>query len=99
MMKFLAAALTAGGMTAVTLGLADIASAAPAGPSQVEQTVRTLEASGYNVIVNRSGSAPLETCSVSAVRQGQEHSTVDSRGGSSPATTVLSKTVYLDVSC
>ena len=99
MMKFLAAALTAGGMTAVTLGLADIASAAPVGPTQIEQTVKTLEASGYNVIVNRSGSAPLESCTVSAVRQGQEHSTVDSRGGGSPATTVVSKTVYLDVSC
>ena len=99
MMKFVAAALTAGGMTAVTLGLADIASAAPAGPSQVEQTMRTLEASGYNVIVNRSGSAPLESCSVSAVRQGQQHVTVDSRGGRSPATTVMSGAVYLDVSC
>ena len=99
MIKILAAALTAGGMTAVTLGLANMASAAPTGPSQVEQTMRTLEASGYNVIVNRSGSAPLDSCTVSAVRQGQEHNTVDSRGGSSPTTTVLSKTVYLDVSC
>jgi hypothetical protein len=99
MMKYLAATLTAGGMTAVTLGLAHLAGAAPTGPSQVEQTVKTLQASGYHVIVNRSGAAPLASCTVSSVRQGQEHSTVDSRGGSSPVTTVISKTVYLDVTC
>lgn len=99
MMKLVAAALTAGGMTAVTLGLADLASAAPTGPSQVEQTMRTLEASGYHVIVNRAGSAPLSSCSVAAVRQGQEHSTIDSRGGGSLNKTITSKTVYLDVTC
>ena len=62
-------------------------------------TVGTLEAEGYNVIVNRTGAAPLSQCTVSAVRPGQTHSTNDSRGGSSINTTVTSQTVYVDVAC
>jgi len=68
-------------------------------PSQVDETVRTLEASGYNVIINRSGAAPLSQCTVSTVRPGQTYSTTDSRGGSSIHTTITSKTVYVDVTC
>jgi hypothetical protein len=85
--------------TAATVAMAAVANAAPTGPSSVDQTVRTLEASGYHVIVNRSGAAPLSQCAVSAVRPGQTHSTDDSRGGSSINTTITSKTVYVDVAC
>ena len=81
------------------IALAAAANAAPSGPSQVDETVRTLEASGYNVIINRSGAAPLSQCTVNAVRPGQTHSTTDSRGGSSLNTTITSKTVYVDVTC
>lgn len=42
--------------------------AAPTGSSDVDDTVRTLEADGYNVIVNRAGIAPLTGCTVTAVR-------------------------------
>lgn len=91
------------GFTVSTLGSAlapaAVANAAPTGPSTVDQTVQTLEASGYNVIVNRTGAAPLSQCTVSAVRPGQTHSTDDSRGGGSINTTVTSKTVYVDVAC
>jgi hypothetical protein len=65
----------------------------------VNDTVRTLEASGYNVIINRTGAAPLSECTVSAVRPGQTHATTDSRGGSSLNTTITSQTVYVDVAC
>ena len=86
-------------VAAFTVTLAAVANAAPSGPSSVDQTVQTLEASGYNVIVNRTGAAPLSQCTVSAVRPGQTHSTEDSRGGSSINTTITSKTVYVDVAC
>jgi len=86
-------------IAASTVIVATVANAAPTGPSSVDQTVQTLEASGYNVIVNRSGAAPLSQCTVSAVRPGQTHSTADSRGGSSINTTITSKTVYVDVAC
>jgi hypothetical protein len=82
-----------------TVALVAVANAAPSGPSSVDQTVQTLETSGYNVIINRTGAAPLSQCTVSAVRPGQTHSTEDSRGGSSINTTITSKTVYVDVAC
>jgi hypothetical protein len=99
MKSYVAISLTATTLAASAVALAAIANAAPSGPSTVDQTVRTLEASGYNVIVNRTGAAPLSQCTVNAVRPGQTHSTTDSRGGSSINTTITSKTVYVDVAC
>jgi hypothetical protein len=99
MKSYVIIGITATTMTSAAIGLAAIANAAPSGPSTVDQTVRTLEASGYNVIINRSGAAPLSQCTVNAVRPGQTHSTTDSRGGSSLNTTITSKTVYVDVTC
>ncbi len=99
MEKFIVGAVAAAAIASAGLAAAGIATAAPTGPSEVEQTVRTLEVSGYHVVVNRTGAAPLAQCTISSVRPGQTHSTVDSRGGSSPAETVVSKTVYVDVEC
>ena len=99
MKSYVAFGITATTLTSAALALAAVAAAAPTGPSSVDQTVRTLEASGYHVILNRTGGAPLSQCTVSGVRQGQTHSTEDSRGGSSINTTITSKTVYVDVAC
>ena len=92
--SFISTAIAASAVT-----LAVVANAAPSGPSSVDQTVQTLRSSGYNVIVNRTGAAPLSQCTVSGVRSGQTHSTEDSRGGGSINTTVTSQTVYVDVAC
>jgi hypothetical protein len=99
MKNYLAIGFTASAIGAATVALAAVATAAPTGPSQVDDTVRTLEAEGYNVIVNRTGAAPLSECTVSSVRPGQTHSTTDSRGGGSVNTTITSQTVYVDVAC
>jgi hypothetical protein len=99
MKKYAIAAVAAGAMTAAVLGLAGVATAAPTGPSKVDDTVRTLQSSGYHVILNRSGAAPLASCTVTSVRPGQTFSTIDSRGGGSPNETILSKTVLVDVAC
>jgi hypothetical protein len=99
MKRYVTLGITATTLTSASLALAAVATAAPTGPSSVDQTVQTLEASGYHVIVNRMGAAPLSQCTVSGVRQGQTHSTDDSRGGSSINTTVTSRTVYVDVAC
>ena len=99
MKTYVVIGITATTLTSAAMALAAAASAAPTGPSQVDDTVRTLEASGYNVIVNKTGAAPLSQCTVSSVRPGQTHSTDDSRGGSSINTTVTSRTVYVDVAC
>jgi|SRR3954466_558959 hypothetical protein len=99
MKYFVAAGITAAMLSSSAIALTAVATAAPSGPSQVDQTVRTLEASGYNVTINRTGDAPLSACTVSGIRPGQTHSTQDSRGGGSINTTVTSKTVYVDVTC
>jgi hypothetical protein len=99
MKRYLAVGFTTTALATGFIALAAVATAAPTGPSQVNDTVRSLEADGYNVIVNRTGAAPLSQCSVSAVRPGQTHQTTDSRGGGSVNTTVTSQTVYVDVAC
>lgn len=90
--------ITACGSAISALWLVGSAAAAPTGPSQVDQTVRALEASGYTVIVNRTGAAPLSDCTVSAVRKGPTHQTTDVRGDDIKPL-IISDTVYVDVAC
>lgn len=86
-------------VAAATFASAGVANAAPAGPSRAEDVVRMLEADGYHVIVNRVGTGQLSSCTVRSVEPGQTYSTADSRGGSSPAVTVLAKTMHVDLAC
>src|ERR1700741_4337229 len=98
MKKFGFATLIAGGMSAAILGLAAPASAAPTGPGNAQETIHQLQADGYNVIVNRVGTTPLEQATVVSVRPGQTYSRTDSgTPGDSFGTTVTGKTVYVDV--
>jgi len=92
------AAIVASGLAAAVLGLAAPADAAPSGPGNAQDTISKLEAQGYNVIINHVGNTPLEQASVVAVRPGQTFSRTDSGNpGDDLATTVLDKTVYVDV--
>lgn len=86
-------------LTTAATGFAASALAAPAGPT-VDRTVSTLKAAGYDVILNRTGATPLSQCTVSAVRPGHEVTRTDSGNpGDVLATTVVSKTVYVDLAC
>jgi hypothetical protein len=61
-----------------------------------------LEARGFEVIVNKLSTAPLDQCVVSAVRPGQTYSRTDSGAPGAMddiVTTVTAKTVYVDVAC
>jgi hypothetical protein len=92
------ATVAASALTAAFLGLAAPALAAPTGPGNAQDTISKLEADGYTVIVNRIGNAPLEQASVVAVRSGQTYSRTDHSGpGEDLSTTLLGKTVYVDV--
>jgi len=58
----------------------------------VNQTASRLQASGDNVILNKVGNAPLDQCTVSAVRPGHTHSrTYHGVPGGALTTTVISK--------
>src|ERR1700751_3977191 len=88
----------AGGLTAAIIGVAAPASAAPTGPGTAQDTINQLQADGYNVIVNRIGTTPLDQATVVAVRPGQTYSRTDSgTPGDSLETTVTGKTIYVDV--
>ncbi len=98
MKKFGFATALAGGLAAAVMGLAAPAVAAPTGPGSAQDTIDQLQADGFNVIVNRIGSTPLDQATVVAVRPGQTYSRTDSgTPGDSFGTTVTGKTVYVDV--
>lgn len=87
--RIVAAAL--GVAVAAIIGSAGVASAAPNGPSNAEQTIRNLQSQGYTVIVNRLGSSPLDQASVVAVRPGPNFGRTDTLSA------VTQRTVYVDV--
>jgi hypothetical protein len=94
--------IAAGAMALAALGLAGVANAAPSGPVTASETVSSLQADGFHVILNKVGTAPLDQCSVTSVRPGQTFARMDSGSpgaGSSIVMTVTAKTVYVDVDC
>ncbi len=100
--SFATVAISAAALASAALVLAGVANAAPAGPAPVDQTVSQLQANGYQVILNKVGTAPLSQCAISAVRPGQTYSRTDSGApgaGDDMITTVTEKTVYVDVAC
>src|SRR5436309_4648149 len=85
---------------AAVIGVAAPVAAAPSGPGNAQQTINELQAQGYTVIVNRTGTAPLDQSTVVAVRPGQTYSRTDTGvpgAGNDIFTTVTGKTVYVDV--
>jgi hypothetical protein len=98
MHKFGTATLISGAMAAAVIGLAAPAAAAPSGPGNAQQTISQLQSEGYNVIVNRVGTTPLDQATVVAVRPGQTFSRTDSgTPGDTFGTTVTDRTIYVDV--
>jgi len=106
--KHIAAAV---GTIAATVGLglatASAVSAAPSGVTSADQAIDQLRSEGYNVIVNRTGTGPIDQCTVAEVRPGQTYSRTDSgvpnhllgTPGPNIATTITNKTAYVTLSC
>jgi hypothetical protein len=95
-------AMVAGSIAGAALGSTAAAYAAPTGPASASQTVNALQARGLHVILNKTGTAPLDECAVTSVRPGQTFTRTDSGApgaGSSIVTTVTAKTVFVDVEC
>jgi hypothetical protein len=94
--------IATGAMALAALGSAGVANAAPSGPATASETVSSLQADGFHVILNKIGTGPLDQCAVKSVRPGQTFARMDSGApgaGSSIVTTVTAKTVYVDVAC
>jgi hypothetical protein len=102
MKNILLTSLAAGALASSALGLAGIANAAPSGSPSVDAAVNQLRAQGFQVIVNRVGTAQVDQCTIDAVRPGHTFSRTDSGvpgADDDLVTTVTNKTVYVDVSC
>ncbi|HTH91385.1 hypothetical protein [Mycobacterium sp.] len=87
MKTFAVTAATVGALAATALGLAGAAAAAPLGGSSASDAVSSLQAQGYNVVLNGSVTAPLSECTVTGVH------------GDFPVDPTRLNTVYVDVSC
>jgi hypothetical protein len=74
---------------AAAVGSASPTVAAPSGVGTAQDTVKSLQADGYTIILKKVGNAPLDECTVSAV---QPDHTSSEMGSGSPA-------VCLRVSC
>jgi hypothetical protein len=56
----------------VVLAPAGVATAQPVQPGNAQQTIDQLESEGYDVVIDRVGSAPINQCIVTSVRNPQE---------------------------
>jgi hypothetical protein len=102
MKKVTFATIAAAGLAGVTFGLTSPASAAPTDVGTAQDTINSLQAQGYTVIVNKIGSGPLSQCTVSAIKPGHTTTRTDSgvpgaQGDYSK--TVVAKTVNVYLSC
>lgn len=88
-------------VAAVGWGLAVPAGALPNGQSSAQATISELEARGVRPILNKVGNAPLEECTVIAVRQGTavKHSWVQRGPTGNVNNLVRYKTAYVDLMC
>ena len=97
MNKFTSATVAATALSAVIAGLAAPAAAAPSGPGSAQDIINSLEASGYKVVLNKLGDAPLDQATVVAVRPGREVTHRVTESGGDSIEQVLYTTVYVDV--
>ncbi|WP_102143076.1 hypothetical protein [Mycobacterium hubeiense] len=93
------ATIALSGIATFMIAAAQPAAAAPAGPDSAQDTVNRLESNGYKVILNKVGTAPLEQCTVSAVRPGREVTEFRQNRRDQTVERVLYTTVYVDASC
>ena len=102
MKNHLLTSIAAGALASAAMAPAATATAAPSGPSSVDATMSQLRAQGFQVVVNRVGTAPADRCTLSAVRPGQTFTRTDSGAPGAQddlVTTVTHKIVYVDVTC
>ena len=92
--------LAAGALTVGMVGVAAPAMAAPGGTGSAQDTISSLQAEGYDVIVNRLSETPLDRAAVVSVGRGQSF-THPGTGANTDAGTrygpVALTTVYVNV--
>ena len=80
----------------IGIGGADVSG--PNGRRVAQDTVNSLQAQGFKVILNRTGSAPLDQCTVSSIRPGQTVVQSSNRDGGRVVQQSYT-TVYVQAKC
>jgi hypothetical protein len=97
MKKYIESALIGSGIVAAALSLAS-----PAGAESAAITIGQLEAQGFDVKVDRVGSAPLNQCEVVDVRNPRERTElvrVGGRGDRDLVPVVVKRTITVSLDC
>ncbi|SER89573.1 hypothetical protein SAMN04488583_0081 [Mycobacterium sp. 88mf] len=99
--RIVGSAVVASAAAALGLGLSAPALAAPTGQTSAQATISELEAQGFRVILNKVGNAPMDQCTVTAVRQGTDvkHSWVQRGPTGRVNNLVRYTTAYVDLMC
>lgn len=86
---------------ALSLGSSASALAAPEVRASAQATIADLEARGLRPILNKIGNAPIEQCTVIAVRKGTavKHSWIQRGPTGNVGNLVRYKTAYVDLDC
>lgn len=95
--KFIGSALVGTGLAAAALSLA-----APAQAESAAITIGQLEAQGFDVKLDRVGSAPLNQCEVTGVRNPRERTElvrVGGRGDRDFIPVVVKRTITVSLDC
>jgi hypothetical protein len=100
MHKLTFATVTGAALAALALGAPAGATATPLGVGSAQDTVNTLENSGYKVVLNKLGPGPLDQCTVGSVRPGEMITRPVSNGpGEDVVNQIVYQTVYLTANC
>lgn len=92
------AAIAAGVFIALAVAVPSGAQAAPSGIGSAQDAVNELEHNGFNVVVKKIGTAPLEHCTVDSVRPvGPVIRPV--QNGTELVNQIVYQTVYLTAKC
>jgi hypothetical protein len=86
----------------VIIAPAGVATAKPASGGNAYQRIGELEAAGYNVVIDRVGSAPIGECFVTNVRNPQEVTQTYSVGEGKDRefiTVVVSRSITVSLNC
>jgi hypothetical protein len=92
------ALLTTAALGAAAAGLL-LAAASPAKAESAETTIGLLEAQGFDVRVDRIGSAPLDQCVVTDIRNPQQREFVDFDRRGHDRTFFVKRTVTVSLNC
>jgi hypothetical protein len=92
----------AAAVATVALAPAGLAAAQPTAGSNADQTIKQLEAEGYDVIVDRVGNADIGQCEVTDVRHPQTLTQTIVTGhdhNRDVVTVVVSKSIHVTLDC